>query len=234
MQFTLASYNAYRERNGRDSALDRLLEESGTFACLQEVSRSRARWLRRELGRRAYVTRVKHGMQYLALVIPEGAEFSDRQAVQLNGLFGVVPGWRSLRRGIRLCRGAARGWRDALEPRAAQVVRVRWRGITFQLGNTHLPYEPGLRSRCYTPVVRALELPDAIVAGDFNATPDDLFYADFLRATGLRMVEDTGPTHGRRRIDYVLYRGRLVALGCETEESLSDHRMIRTRLEVEP
>lgn len=234
MELTAVTYNTYRERAGRDPLLKCLMREPEALLCLQEVSPARALGMCSSLGRRVFLTPVKHGVQFLVLVIPEGARFLERRVVHLNSRGGLLPEPWCLRRGMNLRRAGTRGWTDALEPRAVQVACVAWRGRAMQVANTHLPYEPGLRRRCYTPLEGALDLEDAILAGDFNAVPEDLFFSDFLRATGLVSAGDPGPTHGGRRIDHILFRGRFRALGCGVERGRSDHLLVRSRLEVLP
>src|SRR5918997_5209728 len=125
-RLTVATYNTFQERKGRDPALDGLLGEEGTMVCLQEVNPARALGIKRTLGSRAFVSLAKYGLLYLALVLPEGARFLERRTASLNGFRGLFPqGW-SLRRSLELYRADRPTWPDGLEPRVAQVVRVLW------------------------------------------------------------------------------------------------------------
>ena len=103
----------------------------------------------------------------------------------------------------------------------------------FQVVNTHLPYEFGLRNRCLDLLPRLLDAESAIVTGDFNTTTRNLFFRDFLLATGLRPAGTEEPTHDSgRRIDFVLHRGGFREVGYSLTKSLSDHRVVRAELEV--
>jgi endonuclease/exonuclease/phosphatase family metal-dependent hydrolase len=232
-ELTVVTYNTSRERNGRDRALESILSEQSTLVCLQEVSPARAWRTLWALRSRAFVSLGKYGLLYLALVLPEGAEFLERRTASLNGYGGVFPrGW-SLRRSYALRRAGRRAWVDGLEPRVAQVARVLWRGVSFRVVHIHLPYEPWLRDRCLEMMPRLLGEGDALLVGDLNATTRDLFLGDLLLRTGLRPAGDGRPTHrSGRTIDFVLYRGRFREAGYGTAASTSDHRLVRTELEV--
>ncbi len=54
-QLTVATYNTYREQEGRDQALDALLRKDRTLICLQEVSLVHALEIKRTFGSRAFV-----------------------------------------------------------------------------------------------------------------------------------------------------------------------------------
>src|SRR3712207_3905188 len=99
---SIATYNTFWERNGRDPALEGLLRQSGTMICLQEVNPARALGIKRALGSRAFVSLAKYGLLYLALVLPEGARFLERRTASLNGCRGVFPRAWSLRRSYAL------------------------------------------------------------------------------------------------------------------------------------
>lgn len=230
---TAVTYNTYREREGRDPALDALLREGSAFVCLQEVHPRRALEIKRSFGSRAFVSPVMYGWQYLALILPEEARFVRRRAVQLNSRAGVlVAGW-SLRRSVQLYRAGRRSWRDGLSPRAAQVAAVSWRGRSFGFINTHMPYERVLRDRCLAMLPALVEGEDVILAGDLNATPRDVFLRDLLLATGLRPAGTEAPTHDSgRRIDYVLFRGGFREIGYSLQKGRSDHRVVRAELEA--
>jgi endonuclease/exonuclease/phosphatase family metal-dependent hydrolase len=232
-RLTVATYNTARERKGRDPALDGLLQEKETMTCLQEVKPTRALGIKRALGSRAYVSPAKYGLQYLVLVLPEGACFLERRTVSLNGYLGVLPKLWSLGRSLALYRAGDRAWVDGLEPRVAQVARVAWRGREFGVVNTHLPYEPWLRDRCLELLSDFVREGDALLVGDLNATAGDLFLADLLLATGLRPAGTEEPTHGSgRRIDFVLYRRGFREVEYSLTKSLSDHRVVRVEMEV--
>src|SRR3712207_3396843 len=140
-RLTIATYNTFQERKGRDSALDDLLREEETMVCLQEVKPVRALGIKRAFGSRAFVSLAKYGLLYLALVVPEGTRFTERRTASLNGYRGILPkGW-SLRRSYELRKAGRTAWPDGLEPRVAQVSSVLWRGRRFRVVNTHLPYE---------------------------------------------------------------------------------------------
>jgi endonuclease/exonuclease/phosphatase family metal-dependent hydrolase len=232
-RLTVATYNTFQERKGRDPALDGLLGEEGAMVCLQEVNPARALGIKRTLGSRAFVSLAKYGLLYLALVLPEGARFLERRAASLNGYGGILPkGW-SLRRAYELYKAGRPAWPDGLEPRVAQVSGVLWEGREFRVVNTHLPYESGLRDRCLDLLPGLIGEGEALVIGDLNATTRNLFLRDFLLETGLRPAGTEEPTHETgRKIDFVLYRGGFREVGYGLTESLSDHRLVRVELEV--
>jgi endonuclease/exonuclease/phosphatase family metal-dependent hydrolase len=230
---TIATYNTFWERNGRDPALEGLLRQRGTMICLQEVNPARALRIKRALGSRAFVSLAKYGLLYLALVLPEGARFLERRTASLNGCRGVFPRAWSLRRSYGLYRAGRPAWPDGLEPRVAQVTSVLWQGREFRLVNTHLPYEFGLRNMCLDLLPGFLGAGSALLSGDLNATTRNLFLADFLLRSGLRVAGTGEPTHDTgRRIDFVLYRGGFREVGYSLTKSLSDHRLVRVELEV--
>jgi hypothetical protein len=230
---TIASYNTFQERKGRDPALDDLLREGRTLICLQEVNPARALGIKRAFGSRAFISLAKYGLLYLVLVLPEGMRFLERRTASLNGYRGVFPqGW-SLRRSYELFRAGRPGWPDGLEPRVAQVSSVLWQGRAFRVVNTHLPYEAGLRNRCLDLLPDLIGEGESLVVGDLNATTQNVFLADFLLKTGLRPAGTDEPTHDSgRKIDFVLYRGGFREVGYSLTESLSDHRLVRVELEV--
>ena len=201
--------------------------------CLQEVKLARALGIRYAFGSRTFVSLANYGRQYLALVLPEGSRFLERRTASLNGYRGFFPqGW-SLRRSYALLKAGRRAWSDGLEPRVAQAVRVLWEGREFRVVNTHLPLDFGLRNKCLERLPGLLDSESAIATGDFNTTTRNLFLRDFLLATGLRPAGTEEPTHDiGRRIDFVLYRGGFREIGYGLTESLSDHRLVRTELEV--
>ncbi|MGB3681585.1 MAG: endonuclease/exonuclease/phosphatase family protein [Rubrobacteraceae bacterium] len=233
----VATYNTYRERKGRDPALDDLLKEDALI-CLQEVSISRARELKRRFGPRVYLSWVTHGWQWLAIILPKDAQFTSRSTRNLNSYFGLIPRIWSLLRTQTLYPGRRHGWSDGLSPRAVQVTEVLLQGRTFRAMNTHLPYEFGLRDRCLSLLSGLVGEGPVLLAGDLNATPEDLFLRDFLLATGLQAAGDRRPTHNsKRRIDYVLHRD---GFGCSfreveytTKKGRSDHRRVIVGLEVD-
>ena len=230
---TVATYNTYRERNGRDPALDALLQEDRTLICLQEVSTVRAWEIKRRFGRRAYLSPVMYGWQFLAVILPEDGLFIETRTVQWNSRLGLIPRSWSLRRVVRLYPGKRYGWSDGLSPRALQITRVNWQDRKIRLINTHLPYEPGLRDRCLSRLPGFIEGDDALLVGDLNASTDDPFLADLLQTTGLRPAGPDIATHDAgRRIDYVLFRGGLREARYSSEKSLSDHRLVRVEMEA--
>jgi len=232
-RLTVATYNTYREKKGRDQALDALLREDRTLVCLQEVSLLRALEIKRRFGSRAFVSLAKHGLQYLVLVLPEDARFVGRRTAQLNGYHGLIPRAWSLRRGYALYRAGRHGWLNSLEPRVAQVARVLWRGRTFRVVHTHLPFKALLRNPCLCLLQELIGTGSALLAGDLNATTRDLFLADLLIAMNLQPAGPGTATHdGGRRIDYVFYRGDFREVGYAATKSLSDHRLVRVELEV--
>jgi endonuclease/exonuclease/phosphatase family metal-dependent hydrolase len=232
-RLTVATYNTFQERRGRDPALDDLLREEGTMICLQEVNPPRALGIKRAFGSRVFVSLAKYGLLYLALVLPEGARFLERRTASLNGFGGIFPqGW-SLRRSYELFRAGRRTWPDGLEPRVAQVARVAWQDRAFRVVNTHLPYESGLRNRCLDLLPGLIGEGESLVVGDFNATTQNPFLRDFLLETGLRPTGTEEPTHDTgHRVDFVLYRGGFREAGYSLTKSLSDHRLVRVELEV--
>lgn len=228
----VVTYNTYRERKGRDEALDTLLEEDALL-CLQELSIARAIEIRRRFGGRAYLTPVMQGWEFLAMVLPKTARFEERRIARLNSIYGVLPRNWSLRRARMLRALGQPSWKDGLSPRAAQSAGVVWEGREFRTINTHLPYEPGLRDRCLSLLSAWIGEGDALVAGDFNATAEDVFMRDLLLAQGFRPAGPGIPTHNsRRRIDYVLYRGEFREVQYDLQKSRSDHRVVRVELEV--
>ncbi len=233
MRLKVATYNTYRERKGRDEALDGLLREDRTLIFLQEVSISRAWEIKKRFGRRAYISPVMFGWEFLVTMLPEDARFIERRAAQLNSCLGLIPKEWSMRRVRALYPGRRHGWPDGLSPRAAQVARILWGGHEMRVMNTHLPYEPWLRDRCLSLLPELVGEGDTLLAGDLNATPGDLFLLDLLLTTGLKMAGSEEPTHNSgRRIDYVLYQGRFQEMGYSMKKSRSDHRLVRAELEV--
>jgi endonuclease/exonuclease/phosphatase family metal-dependent hydrolase len=232
-RLTIATYNTFQERKGRDPALDDLLGEEGTVICLQEVNPPRALRIKRAFGSRAFVSLAKYGLLYLALVLPEDARFLERRTASLNGFRGIFPqGW-SLRRSLELFRAGRSAWPDGLEPRVAQVSSVLWQGRAFRVVNIHLPYDSGLRNRCLDLLPGVIGEGESLVVGDLNATTQNPLLGDFLLETGLRPAGTEEPTHGTgRKIDFVLYRGGFREVGYSLAESLSDHRLVRVELEV--
>lgn len=228
----VATYNTYKERNGRDAALDALLADRRTLSCLQEVSPRRAWEIQRRFRKKAYVSPVKHGLQFLALVLPENASFISRRAVQLNSHLGLVPRSWSLRRSRTLYRAGRPGWSDGLEPRAAQVAGVLWKNQELRVINTHLPYEMDLRNHCLPLIGGLLSPGPSLLAGDLNAVPGDPSLEQLLLAGNLR---STGPglsTHETgRKLDHVLLGG-LRESGYTTRKGLSDHFIVEVKLEV--
>jgi endonuclease/exonuclease/phosphatase family metal-dependent hydrolase len=232
-RLTVATYNTFQERKGRDAALDDLLREEETLVCLQEVTPARALRTKRAFGSRAFLSPTKYGLLYLALVQPEGAQFLERRSVSLNGYRGVLPKAWALRRSYGLYKAGRRAWMDGIEPRVAQVTRVLWRGREFRLVNTHLPYESGLRNRCLDLLLGSLDVESALLTGDLNTTMRNLFLRDFLLETGFCPAGTEEPTHNtERKIDFVLYRGSFREMGYSLTKSLSDHRLVRVELEV--
>jgi hypothetical protein len=232
-RLTVATYNTFQEREGRDPALEDLLREEQTMICLQEVNPARALEIKRSSASRAFVSLAKYGLLYLALLLPEGARFLERRTAPLNGYRGALPkGW-SLRRSCILYRAGRPTWPDGLEPRVVQVGRVLWRGREFRVANTHLPYESGLRNRCLNLLPDLVGDGEALLTGDLNARRRNLFLNDFLLETGLRPAGTEEPTHDTgRKIDFVLYRGDFREVGYSLTKSLSDHRVVRVELEV--
>ena len=232
-RLTVVTYNTFRERKGRDPALDALLGKVEALVCLQEVRPTRAMGIKRALGSRAYVSLAKYGLLYQALVLPEGARFLERRAASLNGRGGVLAASWSLRRSYELLRAGKPLWIDGLEPRVAQVARVAWEGREFRVINTHLPFESGLRNRCLDVLKGLVGGGDVLLAGDLNATTQNLSLTDFLLETGLRPAGTGEPTHDiGSKIDFILYRGDFREVGYSVTESLSDHRVARVELEV--
>ena len=230
---TVATYNTFQERKGRDPALEDLLQEEEALTCLQEVNPARALRIKCAFGSRSFVSLGKYGLLYLALVLPEGARFLERRTASLNGYGGFFPQPWSLRRSYELYRAGRPAWRDGLEPRVAQVVRVLWQARDFRLVNTHLPFESGLRNRCLDLLTGFLDAESALLTGDLNTTTQNLFFTDFLLETRLRPAGTEEPTHDTgRKIDFVLYQGRFREVGYSLTKSLSDHRLVRVELEV--
>ncbi len=232
-RLTVATYNTYRERKGRDEALDELLREDRTLVCLQEVSISRVWEIKKRFGHRAYLSPVMFGWEFLVIVLPEDARFIQHHATQLNSYLGLIPKEWSIRRVRALYPGRRHGWPDGLSPRAAQVARILWAGHEARVINTHLPYEPWLRDRCLSLLPELVSEGEVLLAGDLNATAEDLFLSDLLLTTGLKPAGSGEPTHNsRRRIDYVLYRGGFRETGYGMKKGRSDHRLVRAELEV--
>jgi endonuclease/exonuclease/phosphatase family metal-dependent hydrolase len=232
-RLTVATYNTFQERKGRDTVLDDLLQEGKTLTCLQEVNPARALRIKRSFGSWSFVSLAEYGLLYLALVLPEGARFLERRTAPLNGYGGFFPQPWSLRRSYALLKAGRLAWRDGFEPRVAQVIRVLWEGREFKVVNTHLPFESGLRNRCLDLLPGFLDAESALLTGDLNATTQNLFLADFLLETGLRPAGTEEPTHDTgRKIDFVLYRGGFREVAYSLTKSLSDHRLVRVELEV--
>ena len=232
-RLVVTTYNTYRERAGRDEALDALLGEEALI-CLQELSLARMLELRRRFGSRVFLSRVMFGWDFLAVVLPPDASFVTCRTVQLNSWFGLIPASWSLGRARTLRRAGRRSWRDGLTLRAAQVCHVVWRGREFRLVHTHLPYEWGLRDRCLGSLPGLLPgVGDALLCGDLNATTADAHLADGFLSTGLCPAGDEAATLGRRRVDFVAYRGRFREAGYRLGGGRSDHRSVRAELEVD-
>jgi endonuclease/exonuclease/phosphatase family metal-dependent hydrolase len=232
-RLSVVTYNTFQETNGRDPALDGLLGEEAALVCLQEVNPARALGIKRRFGSRAFVSLAKYGLLYLALVLPAGARLLERRTASLNGYKGVLPRSWSLRRSYELHRAGLPAWIDGLEPRVAQVARVSWEDREFRVVNTHLPFEAGLGRRCLDLLPDLVGNGEALLAGDLNATTQNLFLKDFLLETGLRPAGTEEPTHDTgRRIDFVLYRGGFREVGYEVTKGSSDHRVVRVGLEV--
>jgi endonuclease/exonuclease/phosphatase family metal-dependent hydrolase len=230
---TVASYNTYRERKGRDTILDELLGEDALI-CLQEVSISRARELRREFGPRVYLSWVMHGWQRLAIILPKDLRFTARHTRQLTAHFGILPRIWSISRVLALYAGRRHGWSDGLSARAIQITEVSGWGKNFRVMNTHLPYESGLRDRCFMRLPGMVGDGDVLLAGDLNATPENVFLRDLLLTSGLKASGEGQPTHNSRHcIDYVLYRGGFREVGFSRKRGLSDHRLVTAELELE-
>ncbi|HET7478620.1 MAG TPA: endonuclease/exonuclease/phosphatase family protein [Rubrobacteraceae bacterium] len=229
--FEVITYNAWCERGGRDPLLDDALED-GAIVCLQEVKPRRALELKRRFGKRAFVSPGRHGLQYIALVLPRDARFVRRRTVQLNGIVGLVPRRWSLRRGAAMRRAGRPGWRDCFEPRVAQEADVEWRDRRVRVVNTHVPYAPLLRDPCLGMLAALTGEGDAILAGDLNAPAESLHLNDLVLATGLRTTGMGKATHGRHKIDHVLVRGPFREAGYRTREGKSDHRLLKVVLEV--
>jgi len=241
----VATYNTDKEQNGRDPVLDALLREPRTLVCLQEVSISRAQEIKRSFRRRSFITplRVRYGLQFLAVVLPEGARFVKCRTAHLTHLWGLVPRAWCLRRSYQLYRSGSRKWRNALSPRAAQVGWVQWERRAFRLINTHIPGETGLRPRCLDRLHSLLVCgqdvlcgKDVLLVGDLNVTIENVFLADLLRTTGLRSTGSTSGPIGSERgmIDHVLFSGGgLREVEYSLEEGLSDHPLVRVALEEE-
>jgi hypothetical protein len=232
-RLTVATYNTYRERKGRDPALDALLSEQDTLICLQEVSWARAWEIKRRFGRRAYLSPVMQCWQLLVIVLPADACFVEHRTVYPNSYVGLLPSSWSLGRVIQLYPERKLGWSDGLSPRAVQIARMTWQDREIQLINTHLPYEASLRDRCLSGLADLVDGQDALLVGDLNGTTEAYFLVDLLQATGLRPAGPDIATHDDgRRIDYVLFRGGFREVGYSLEKGLSDHRLIRVELEA--
>src|SRR5215207_8752 len=235
----VATYNTYKEQNGRDRVLAALLCKPQTLVCLQEVSIPRAWAIKRSFKARSFVTplRRRYGPQFLAVVLPEGARFVERRTVQLTAHWGLVPKVWCLRRSYQLYRSGSRRWRIALAPYAAQMGWVLWEGRAFRLVNTHVPWEAGIRPRCLDKLRSLLvDGEDVLLIGDLNATTKHVFLADLMRATGLRSLGPTTDTLRRERnqVDHVLFLGGgFREVGYSLEEGLSDHPLVRVALEEE-
>lgn len=231
--FKILTYNAWCERGGRDPLLDEALRGGEALVCLQEVRPGRALELKRRFRGRAFVSFGRHGMQYVAIVLPREARFTGRRTVQLNGLGGLLPRPWSLRRGAAMRRAGRSGWRDCFEPRVAQVADVSWRGWDPRVVNTHVPFAPLLRDPCLGMLAALTGGDDAILTGDLNATVDALHLKDLILAAGLRATGMGKPTHGKRKIDHVLVRGPFREVESRTREGKSDHRLLEVVLEVD-
>jgi endonuclease/exonuclease/phosphatase family metal-dependent hydrolase len=232
-RLTVATYNTFQERNGRDPVLDDLLREEEALVCLQEVNPTRALRTKHASDSRAFLSLAKYGLLYLVIVLPKGARFLERRTASLNGYCGMLLKSWSLRRSYVLYKAGRPAWKDGFEPRVVQVARVLWRGREFGLVHTHLPYECGLRNRCLDLLPGFLDAERALLAGDLNTTTRNLFLADFLLETGLRPAGTQEPTHDTgRKIDFVLSRGSFREVGYSLTKSLSDHWLVRVDLEV--
>ena len=201
--------------------------------CLQEVSPARAMGIKHAFGPQSFISFARHGLQWLAIILPEDARFVKRKTVQLNGHCGLVPAPWSVNLGRSLYRAGRKVWTDALEPRVAQVARVAWNNIEFLLINVHLPFVPILRNKSLMRLQDSLQGRNVILAGDLNAVPKNLFLNDMMLAEGLSLAGTRKATHdGGRRIDYVMFRGNFSETGYSLESGLSDHRLLRATLEV--
>ncbi len=232
-RLTFVTYNTYGEKKGRDPLLDRTLERSGPMVFLQEVNPSRAFRTLSTFRKKAFVSVGRHGLQYLVTVLPADARFIEARTLQLNGHRGLIPTFRSVRRAYGLYKSGDKRWKDCFEPRIAQVCQVSWRGLEFQVANTHLSLETGLRNDSFSRLEKFLDGDKVVVSGDLNAVGRDLFLNDFVLSGRLNVAGSGEATHvSGRRIDYVLYRGGFREVGYSTQESLSDHRLLTVDLEV--
>lgn len=230
--FKILTYNAWCERGGRDPLLDEALLDGEALVCLQEVRPRRALELKRRFGRRSFVSHGRYGLQYVAIVAPRDARLVRRRTVQLNGVGGFVPRPWSLRRGAALRRAGRPGWKDCLEPRVAQAADVEWRGRNLRIVNTHVPYAPLLRDPCLATLAALTGGDEAILTGDLNATVKAPHLKDLILAAGLRTTGMGKPTHGKHKIDHVLFRGPFREVESRTKEGKSDHRLLKVVLEV--
>ena len=203
------------------------------MCCLQEVSPARAVSIKYALGSRSFVSLARHGLQWLAIVLPEEARFLTCKTVQLNGHFGLLPAAWSVDLGRTLYGAGSRFWTDALEPRVAQVARISWNNIEFLLVNVHMPLVPSLRNKSLVRLRNSLRGQNVILTGDLNAIPEDLFLNDMVLAEGLSLAGTREATHNsKRRIDYVMFRGDFRETGYSLTSGLSDHRLLQAKLEV--
>jgi len=234
---SVAIYDTYREQNGRDPVLDTLLCKPRTLVCLQEISIPRAWEIKRSFKARSFITpmRLRYGLRFLAVMLPEGARFVERRTVQLTSHWGLVPEAWCLRWSYQLYKSGSRRWRNALSPHAAQVSWVLWEGRVFRLVNAHLPWQIELRPRCLdklrSPLVGG---EDVLLVGDLNSTTENFFLADLMKATELRSLGPTSDTLRRERvmIDHVLFSGGgFREVEYSLEESLSDHPLVCIVLE---
>ena len=233
-ELIVSTYNIQCERSGTDPLLEDLLLKRHSVCCLQEVSPTRALKIKYATGPRSFISFAKHGLQWLAIILPDNARFLACETVQLNGYLGLFPAVWSVGLGRTLYGAGSRFWTDALEPRVAQVARILWDDIEFLLINVHMPLVPSLRNKSLVRLQNSLQGRNVILAGDFNAVPKDLFLNDMVLAERLSLAGTGEPTHdSRRRIDCVMFRGDLRETGYSSTGGLSDHRLLQAKLEVQ-
>lgn len=132
-----------------------------------------------------------------------------------------------------------------LEPRSVLKVTLKRNGLPFDVYTTHfgLHHEERVKqSEFLAKQLREDSGTHAILAGDFNTTPDDLIldglrtlFRDPLHERGQRLITLSGKTGGGKEIDRILLSPRLILIDAAAPRvGKSDHYPVVLTVEVPP